>query len=238
MSAFGGNADIVPSCSRAMKRGGLRRILRSCRSCCLAFKAVAARNAIASNIAKLPELGHGPKISPKTGPHSIAKITTRATGGHYGEAEAAACASQADRFRRTSSIWAMSSWECARLSSIWSNSFSRWTSAVSANASTCTMSTPPQRGLSCGQSTPLRINMTLPGACSPKMRRGGSRPTSPSCRSFCGSRNQISGIDSSARRARCCQLSCCVSSLCLRPQRCRQFRRRQRQTHQSSHLIR
>jgi hypothetical protein len=40
-------------------------------------------------------LGHGPEIGPKTGPHSIAKITTRATGGHYGEADAAACASQA-----------------------------------------------------------------------------------------------------------------------------------------------
>jgi hypothetical protein len=31
------------------------------------------------------------------------------------------------------------------------------------------------------------------------MRRGGLRRTSPSCRSCCGSRNQISGIDSSAR---------------------------------------
>jgi hypothetical protein len=28
---------------------------------------VAARNAIASNIAKLPELGHGPEIGPKNG---------------------------------------------------------------------------------------------------------------------------------------------------------------------------
>src|SRR5262249_8862151 len=33
------------------------------------------------------------------------------------------------------------------------------------------------------------------------MRRSGSRRISPSCRSYCGSRNQISGIDSSARRA-------------------------------------
>jgi hypothetical protein len=31
---------------------------------------------IAVNIAKLPELGRGPEIGPKTGPHSIAKITT------------------------------------------------------------------------------------------------------------------------------------------------------------------
>ena len=34
---------------------------------------------------------------------------------------------------------------------------------------------------------------------------GGSRPTSSSSPTFCGSRNQISGIDSSARRARCCR---------------------------------
>jgi hypothetical protein len=29
--------------------------------------------------------------------------------------------------------------------------------------------------------------------------------TSPSCQNFCGSRNQISGIDSSARREKCCR---------------------------------
>jgi hypothetical protein len=48
-----------PSCSARMRRGGLRSIWRSCRSCCLAFKAGAACNEarrIAANIAKLPEL--------------------------------------------------------------------------------------------------------------------------------------------------------------------------------------
>jgi len=33
---------------------------------------------IAANIAKLPELGHGPEIGPKTGPLSIAKAATMA----------------------------------------------------------------------------------------------------------------------------------------------------------------
>jgi hypothetical protein len=181
--------DRQPSCSRRTRREGLRSTWRSCRSSCSAFKAVAARNANRQRYRQSCRSWHGPEIAPKTGPHSINKDNPRATGGHYGEAEAAACASQADRFRRTSSIWAMSSWECARLSSIWRNSFSRWTFAVSSNASTCTMSTPPQLGLSCGQSTPLRINMTLPGACSPKTRRGELRPISRSCRSWCVKRD-------------------------------------------------
>src|SRR5262249_49317795 len=36
--------------------------------------------------------------------------------------------------------------------------------------------------------------------------RDGSRRISPSCRTYCASRNQLSGIDSSARRARRCPL--------------------------------
>ena len=35
--------------------------------------------------------------------------------------------------------------------------------------------------------------------------RGGARRTSPSCQSYCGSRNQISGIDSSAQRKGWCR---------------------------------
>jgi hypothetical protein len=33
MSAFEGKADICPSCSRAVRRGGSRSISRNCRSC-------------------------------------------------------------------------------------------------------------------------------------------------------------------------------------------------------------
>jgi hypothetical protein len=49
--------------------------------------------------------------------------------------------------------------------------------------------------------TAVTITMTETQDATPRaIRRGGSRPISPTCRSFCGSRNQISGIDSSARR--------------------------------------
>jgi hypothetical protein len=41
---------------------------------------------IAANIAKLPELGHGPEIGPKTGASFHNKDNHKGYGGHYGEA--------------------------------------------------------------------------------------------------------------------------------------------------------
>ena len=57
-----------------------------------------------------------------------------------------------------------------------------------------------------GKSSTSTRPLCPPAAFQWSMRREGSRRTSPSCRSCCGSCNQIGGIDSSARRAEgCCR---------------------------------